>query len=474
MMVKKRNVIIGLVLICGLLFSAISFILDKNEGVWLIVSILVINIFIGANKASTRYTYIIFNCTFFTFLLGQIFFERIEDEQSLTSFSDSTVSSMFFYMAVSLICITIGMLFYETVFGKNSITNLKTKFQNDSFQEDNVDSLLIQIVTIAFYVSYPFYLLSVIEKALYVNNTSYLDYYTTYSSSIPYILVKMGELNQILFALLFCIEYRKRKLIAPALLFALTSVLSLGIGQRNIFVLNIIMLGICLCYANRRSIKYTGRRLYSKKVIPLIVILIPVTISFLYGWGNYRQEKESSFKLSGGIKDFFVSQGGQIEFFANTIEHRVSIWSQRVPYTFSSIYNYFRNLFGMIDYGTYTKQNALEGNSLGATQFYITSPGSLLSGKGAGNCYLSELYFDAGIAGIIIGSIFLGYMLGYLKLDEKRKPWMNAFSIIMIRWIIYIPRASYFDWLSNAFNIWNVAIVVGIYLAFYFLRKRYQ
>ena len=126
----------------------------------------------------------------------------------------------------------------------------------------------------------------------------------------------------------------------------------------------------------------------------------------------------------------------------------------------------------MNNYGTYTRENALYGNSLGATQFYITSPGSLLSGKGAGCCYLSELFFDAGIIGIVIGSVFLGIILRKLILDEEKKPWVNAFIILMIRWIVYIPRASYFDWISNPFNIWNVAIIVIVFNVVRLIRSK--
>ena len=128
----------------------------------------------------------------------------------------------------------------------------------------------------------------------------------------------------------------------------------------------------------------------------------------------------------------------------------------------------------MIDFGIYTRANAFYGNSLAATQFYITSPGSLVNGSGSGCCYLSELYFDFGMVGIILGSILIGYVLGALKLDENNSWYKNAFMALMIRSIIYIPRSSFFDWIVMPFNIWNVAIVFCIIATVGIFSKKYR
>lgn len=469
MKVKRKSIVSALIL----LFVCLIIVLvcgGREPLLWMTVALLCVNLIIGLDDIENRYTYTLFNVCFFTFLLGNVFFSCLDNEDTLTGFSNRTIEKMYIYMSVSLISITIGMLLGEISKRSFRIAPKHLRIREQARSSENaypISALQIQIVTIAFYVTYPFYLLSLVEKVLFVGSTSYLDYYTTYVSRIPYFLLKIGELNLILFALMFCVHHEKKKLLLPTVLFIGASALSLGIGQRNIFVLNCIMLSCCLYYANKRCLKYTGQRLYSKSLIWIVLILMPIVISFLYAWGNIRQGNAEEIKLTGGIREFFKSQGGQIVFLANTIEYKDVIWKQEIPYTFSAIYNYFRNLFGLIDFGTYTVENALRGNSLGATQFYITSPGSLLAGKGAGCCYLSELYYDWGLAGIILGSLFLGYVLRRLTIDERNKPWVNAFIILMIRWIVYIPRASYFDWISSTFNIWNIAVV---FLIFTFVR----
>lgn len=467
---SKVRIFIGFFLIFLLLLAFFIASFDINNSLWIIIVLLVINVFIGTKKRNTRVAYLLFNFTFFTFLIGKLFFEYLDGVRTIEYLSFETKVTLFSSIIVSLVCITVGLFLSERKYRKNNKKGQFSKIVNEN--SDSLNLRMLQIVTVVFYISFPFYLLTILEKAMYVSDTSYLDYYTSFKSSIPYILIKIGELNQLSFALLFCMEYRKKKLLLPLVLFIIGSVISLGIGQRNIFVLNTIMAFICLQYANKRSVHFTGKALYGKKIIIVSIIMIPIMISFLYSWGNYRQGNNTDVSLTEGVKEFFISQGGQIVFLINTIEYKEIIPSQAVPYSLSSPYNYLRNLFGLTNYGTYTKENAMKGNSLGATQFYITSPGSLLSGKGSGCCYISELYYDGGLVCVALGNILLGFVLGRLKLDEKRKAWVNAFIVLMIRWIVYIPRSSYLDWISNVFNIWNIAFVIMILMIAKLMNKK--
>lgn len=456
---KRFFILMPILLLCA--FSVIEIVENPCNGVLCIISIIACNIFWGMSRNKDRSTFVLFNITFFTFLVSKLFVEWLDKDIILPGFTDRTLMRVYMYMAVSLICIAIGLKLCEMIRAGKVANDVSFRIQK--YSDLDSMSLLLQIVLIAYYVSYPFYILTLLDKATFVSETSYIDLYVNYTSSVPYFFTKIGELNQILFSLFMCIEYRKEKLLVPTGLFLIGSVISLGIGQRNILVLNAVMLAVALMYANKRSEKYLGKSIYTKRAVWFVVLLIPFCLAFLSVWGNARMGDSIASKEQNAIKDFFVSQGGQIHFFAYTVENGDKIWSQKVPYTFASVYNYFRNLFGMLDYSMYSKQYALEGNSLGVTQFFISSPTSLESGKGAGGCYLSELLYDWGMPGVIIGSIFLGWVMGKLQLTEENAPWKNAFIMTMIRWIVYIPRASYFEWIPRAFNVWNVAILAFVY-----------
>lgn len=458
-----------------LVFIVVSLVLqfyNPDDVIWTIVGVLIFNIIIAINKEKNRLSYLLFNITYFTFLLSRLVVLRIEGEPLFSGYSNLTRILVPIYLTVGLIAITLGQLLYERNHQNTMRSAIEINSKNEKVWEERNSSILF-VVLVLYYITYPLSFLDIVDKAIFVGSNSYSAYYLEYTSSLPYVLTKIGSLNRVAFVLLLCVEDRKQKLLFPCILYAITAVISLGMGQRNIFVLDVLMFIVLIKRANEKSLKYSGAPLYSKKLVVAIFASIPVMIVFL-GYWKYARAGQSfeSGDIYKYFRDFFYSQGEQIGFFANTIEIKSQIWEQKVPYTFSAIYNYFRNLFGLIGYGIYTKENALYGNSLAATQFYITSPGSLVNGSGSGCCYLSELYFDFGTIGIVIGSLIIGYVLGWLELKEERSCYVNAFVALMIRSIIYIPRASYFDWLATPFNIWNVAIVLCVMAAVNILKKK--
>lgn len=455
----------------------ISFLLqiyNPDNIIWTIVGVSIFNIIFALNSKKNRMTFLLFNITFFTFLLSQLVVLRIEGKPLFYGYLESTKNDVYSYLIIGLLAITIGQLIYEK--SHKDTQNLQTIIDSiDEVAWEKRNKVMLFVISLLFFVTYPFSFLDLMDKAIFVGNYSYSAYYLEYTSRMPYVLTKIAGLNRMAFALLLCVEHRKRKLLIPCILYGLTALISLGMGQRNIFVLDALMFIVLIKYANSQSLKYRGELLYSKKLVSLVIAVVPILIIFLGYWKYARAGHSFEFNdIFVYFIDFFYRQGEQIGFFANTLEFETEIWKQEVPYTFSALYNYLRNLFGMIDFGIYTRANAFYGNSLAATQFYITSPGSLVNGSGSGCCYLSELYFDFGMVGIILGSIIIGYVLGALKLNENNNWYQNAFIALMIRSIIYIPRASFFDWIVMPFNIWNIAIVFCIIATVGIFSKKYR
>ena len=458
-----------------LVFIVITLILqlyNEDDVIWTIVGVLIFNC-IFAMKKRERLPFLLFNITFFTFLLSRLVVLRIDGTTLLAEYSTYTKEHVFFYLIIGLITITIGQILYERMHKTRERLLIQADFLCEEKWKLKNANLLFVILAL-YYITYPLSFLDIMDKAIFVGTHSYSSYYTEYSSRLPYILAKIGSLNRIAFVLLLCVEHRRKKLLLPSILYGVTAIISLGIGQRNIFVLDVLMFIVLIGYANAESIRYTGEQLYSKRLVITVFSIIPFMIIFLGYWKYARAGIPFEMgDIYNYFRDFFYSQGEQIGFFANTVEFKAQIWEQTVPYTFSAPYNYFRNLFGLIDYGIYTAENAYFGNSLAATQFYITSPGSLIRGSGSGCCYLSELYFDFGVFGIVIGSLIIGYVLGGLQIRVGRSFYINALVALMIRSIIYIPRASYFDWIATPFNIWNVAIIIVVIAVVNILNKRH-
>lgn len=442
-------------------FESIDYLLGIVFILWLF------NIIYSLIAVNKRQTFLFFNITFFVFLLGRLFVNVIFGVIPLSSYTSGVRLSVYIGLSLALVFTYFGQLIGERINRKRSNSYSRFLLNNHS----NRASFYLLLL---FYLTFFFNFLYVSEKAFYVVNTSYLSLYISYSSSLPYLFIKIGELNQIAFIMLFCFEYKREKLLIPLILYLTTATISLATGQRNAFVLNLIVVFTLVLFVNKKSKRETGKYFLSPKLLVwTVLICLPLAIVLLEFVGNYRSSNsQTSLSIANSFGNFLSEQGGQIEFFADTFEYKNQIWSQTVPYTFSSVYNYIRNLFGLINFGTYTEENALFGNNLGATQFYITSPTSLTSGRGAGCCYLSELYFDFGFFGIIVGSILIGFVLSHLVISQSNSFVKNAFIVLMIRHIIYIPRASYFDWISYPFNVWNITFAIGIVLLVNTIKKQ--
>lgn len=464
---RKRFPILCLILL-AFIASILLTMQSTNNAVSIVLCLLILNITIGSAPEKRRDVFLFFNLTFFTFLVGLILVDWVDGRTVLGRYSEEIRNSTITALCVSLVCILVGQFISEYFsFRRNKVYVEEERIDVDEYY--NKYGNILKITYFVFYVTFPFSFLDTLDRASYVIGNSYTALYVAFQSKMPYILVKLGELNTIVFALLCCTEIRKEKIKLPCVLFLVSSVVSLAIGKRNVFVLNIIMFIVSMRYLNNKMRKSTGDILYTRRIVWISAVALPIMIVILEMIGNTRDLGYSRIYSSQGvlnnIENFFYKQGGQITFLSDTIQQKSVIDKPLVPFTFSSVYNYFRNLLGLANYEMYTLDYIKYGNYLGASLTQIVSPGTILSGKGSGCCYIAELYYDWGIAGIVIGGIVLGYFLGRLKIVDDREPWFNAFIILMIRWIVYIPRSSYLDWISYPLNIWNIVIVLAIVMA---------
>ena len=80
MVISKRRLIGWLALFVLLGSSLIEVLYNSKNGVLCVVAVLALNIFWGYGNKSKRSTYLLFNITFFTFLVSMLFFEWLDNE----------------------------------------------------------------------------------------------------------------------------------------------------------------------------------------------------------------------------------------------------------------------------------------------------------------------------------------------------------------------------------------------------------
>lgn len=117
---SKVRIFIGFFLIFLLLLAFFIASFDINNSLWIIIVLLVINVFIGTKKRNTRVAYLLFNFTFFTFLIGKLFFEYLDGVRTIEYLSFETKVTLFSSIIVSLVCITVGLFLSERKYRKNN------------------------------------------------------------------------------------------------------------------------------------------------------------------------------------------------------------------------------------------------------------------------------------------------------------------------------------------------------------------
>ena len=200
----------------------------------------------------------------------------------------------------------------------------------------------------------------------------------------------------------------------PFRIYFLTSVFTLLVGRRIIFIANALLFLGYLILRNSENESWINR-----KALVFIVFIMPLSIVGLYAmkYVRYGYDVEADSLLSAFL-GFFRQQG----FTANLImlgkRYEENLTSD--CYSLYDIIRFFRinhitRYLLRLDYiGRYTgsRENlALESGSFARIISYTVVRARYLFGYGMGSCYIAELYHDLGYAGIVIGSLIYGFFL---------------------------------------------------------------
>ncbi len=458
------NIVIGLLFISSLTFFTVGLIIDD-------LTILAIstffqflfNISFCCKKFTERAVFFAFNITYFTFLSSRPIVDIVFDyydfynQNGLLGFSFTdplVVKNILIALFFGLFMAFCGYYYMEKRQGNFNI-ELKSVFGL------SIDS--IQIVSkYVFYFSFLFLVLIILEKNKFTANNSYAELYSNYKSSYPSIFVKISEMNYISLFIFLSTLPTKRKSFIPLSLFFLSGVLYLFVGQRNNFVLNILLILVYLCF---RNITDKNRVIwFGKKEVITCLLSFPIIISLLnfisYSRMNMSIVKESSF--IDKIAEFFYSQ---------SVSSNLIGFSQTLSFPENKIYSLGRLtdflqdnfisqlLFNTDSYPSQTMESALYGNSFADTVSYAISPKRYLNGWGYGSSYIAEFMKDGGLILVVIGSIIMGVILFKVYKLFFKNPIYGGLSLSMIRLLLYAPRDTFLSFLVTTFSIINMLTI---------------
>lgn len=454
--------ILNIVVITSILF-------DQVNGLLFSVLLFVIhNVLYCIEKLESRIFFLFFQLTFFLFLEAKPLILLITGEELISSIN----SNLFFdQLSIEHNIITLLLSQYSLFFAY---------YLFDKFQRDNENKLAtnynasyikrVRSISIKLmYISFIPALFILIEKGIFVKSSNFTSYYVDYTSKFPLPIIKISEAFRPLFYIYLATLPNKKEAKLPIIVFLIYSVATLSFGQRNEFILNLIVLFVYFYLRNSFSLDIKEKWFSFKEKIT-ILILCPLIIIFSVIYDYIRRDLSiSNVSLIQIIKEFFITQGSSNEIITHGYLLEERIPKQEVYYTFGTVYNYitqnivFSSLFDNEQFAQNSIEMATRGHSFSATLTYLNYPINYLNGIGMGSSYVAELYFDFGYVGIILGSIVIAIVLKYLNTYIFSKWIFTFFALLCLQSLLFIPRSSFLDWIAQPFSILNIALVLTIH-----------
>lgn len=443
-----------------------------------ICSLIIHNLWYALESFSKRIIFFAFNITFFTFLVGRLVVKSVsnyEDIYNNNKFgldfnNEQIIWNIFVVLFISLLFLYLG---YSLL--KNNDEIKLEKFKNIT---SGVSSEAIAFTSkYVFYITIAFNILILIEQARFTNAVGYTELYSSYTSSYPFFVTKLAEMCPVAFFMFLATLPTKRKAAFPIILYLLLGTFSLVIGNRNDFVLNLL---IVIIYLGLRNLTDKKEKWFGKKEILVCISIFPFLILLLNAISYVRMDSSmttNSFMYA--INDFFYKQGAS----ANLIGYAQTLTNQLpegTNYTFGRLIDFLRNnsitqtIFDIPKYTAQTLESALYGNSFADSVSYILSPKRYLDGWGYGSSYVAELFKDFGFIGIAIGNFLLGIILALMTKLFKTGVLGVWVCLTMSRLLLYAPRDTATSFLVTSFSIINIITIVLIILLAVFFENLYN
>lgn len=408
------------------------------------------NIFFALQDIKRRFIFFAFQVTFLVFLLGQnfasllatsdgVFLKSVEEEFSVRT-------QLYIYLALFLSLLGV---FFGYAMNEQRKSNLKKMC---------VDVSSIYIIKLRSYSKRFMYFFSVfaiaviVEKAIFVQTVGYVDYYTTFHSFLPNFFYRFEALYEASLFLFLATFPRWEECRIALLIYFLIGCVSLGFGQRNGFVLNMLFLGIYFSIRHLYKVYGNSEVWINKKRMILVAVSIPFLLLFLYSFGSTRFENKAE-DYGNPIDNtlaFFAQQGGSVRLigYEKDFTDRGMFPSDVPPYTFGYLIDLYQQnaLFKALGvYPSYKPQSAelaMKGHSFGNTITYLYDHIYYFAGFGLGSCYIAEVHHDFGLIGVFLISFLYGFIFSLVYKYATKNVWALFICFMTIMSILYAPRSA--------------------------------
>lgn len=414
---------------------------NHNTILCAILGLFIHNVVYSFEVIEKRIYFLIMHVTIFVFLLSRPVISMAKGEIWWQKYGEEHVEFALTVLAISLLFLVLGA-FLETARenrGEKKIY-VRTKYEMAYQKNLKIISLLL------FCFSSVFSLCLELEKLLFMHGRTYLEYYTSFQSQLPYGVYILSSFMPYCLCIFLATFPKKIECIGPLGIYWCLAIPQLIIGVRNPIMLRSIF--IFLYFFMREAIEKKGKWIGKLEKMAL-AIGTPFVLCFM---GIYSSIRSGDTVIRTGIGsmlvNFFYGQG--VSFDVLAIGHETI---PKLPerafrnYTFGGIIDYFK--FGSIGqklWGTIPLEsgnnlrNALESNSFAHNMSYISKGQQYLDGEGWGSSYLLETYVDYGYLGVAVFSLVLGMLLVYGTSLWEKQGIKLVICLLILMQIFFIPR----------------------------------
>jgi len=379
----------------------------------------------------------------------------------INTYQEDVYRFSFLAVIVSIIGLTIGGLLIS-----KKENNKKEGYKT---QKSRLFINSIRKVSLAvFLISYPFYLIRLIERLMYRVNVSYYEYYADFKSELPYFTYTLSTFVVYAMCIYLATKPNKRHSTIVLGMFVVGNVINLLIGTRNPFVLSLIFSFIYYFMRNQ-----TEKGIWiGVKEKAMFYIGAPIMM-LVMGFLNYARDGAGigNMSISELFLDFIYKQGTSFGVLA-----RGYLYGSNLPikefrnYTFSPIIEYItRGNLGILFGGTpFTSANnslelALESDRYAHNISYIVLKQDYLAGHGIGGSYIMEMYTDYGMLGLFLLSILMGIgFIFMIKSAYKSRVLLFGITLLILNNLFFMPRGGFTESFFNLVTLqyWGIVFVI--------------
>ena len=398
--------------------------------------------------------FILFNCMLTLFVSGKVIVDGLYGEAFQNFSRDIQIHS--------LLCIYLSHFFLYL--GYMYFINKKSKSKeegNSRFDYSNY-TIVYKILLFFYIISTISFSFVILEKILFVSNNGYLDFYTSFSSKLPLIVLRVSNLFYIVFFAIINFPMKKRIEYTIYVSFLSLSILTVFTGQRSHVALNIMILLIILFLKNKDILL----KLYNKKIAFTMVIVFVLSLIGLQGVQSYRNDHKINFSDLNPFK-LLYTQGytSNVIAYSKLVENSLddnlySIASVRELIKNNSI---LKKLFNFKSYKGNTYDIVQYDSYLSYDVSYLILGDQYYKGEGLGTCYIAEIYHDFSYVGVCIFAIICSYLCIAFNNYYKKNFVLACIMLISLKYFLFLPRWDTLYFLAAPFQSMNIIIIILLY-----------